>query len=61
MITEVHQEGRFYRLSNDRAAQYESLSHTIHRQKTADMEEEDYLMMDPACEHDEFGNANWEE
>ena len=34
MITEVHQEGRFYRLSTGRAAHYETLSHTIHRQKT---------------------------
>ena len=25
MITEVHQEGRFYRLSTDRAAHYENI------------------------------------
>ena len=55
MITEVHQEGRFYRLSTGRAVQCKSLSHTIHRQKTADMEEENYLMMEPACEVNEKG------
>ena len=51
MITEVHQEGRFYRLSNGRAAYYENIK--PHNPSTedwcipADMEEEDYLMMDP--------------
>ena len=34
MITEVHQEGRFYRLSTGRAAHYENINHTTHRQKT---------------------------
>ena len=28
MITEVHQEGRFYRLSTGRAAHYENIKHT---------------------------------
>ena len=54
MITEVHQEGRFYRLSTGRAAHYENIK--PHNPSTkdwcipADMEEGDYLMMDPACE-----------
>ena len=53
MITEVHQEGRFYRLSTGRAAHYENIK--LHNPSTenwcipADMEEGDYLMMDPAC------------
>ena len=34
MITEVHLEGRFYKLSIGRAAHYENINHTIHRQKT---------------------------
>ena len=34
MITEVHQEGRFYRLSTGRAPTTRTSSHTIHRQKT---------------------------
>ena len=59
MITEVHQEGRFYRLSTGRAAQYEKIK--PHNPSTedwcipADMEEGDYLMMDPACEVNEKG------
>ena len=52
MITEMHQEGRFYRLSTGRAAHYENLK--PHNPSTedwcipADMEEGDYLMTDPA-------------
>ena len=59
MITEVHQEGRFYRRSTDRAAHYENIK--PHNPSTedwcipADMEEGDYLMMDPACEVNEKG------
>ena len=34
MITEVHQEGRFYRLSTGRAAHYENIKPQIHGQKT---------------------------
>ena len=51
-ITEVHQEGRFYRLSAGRAAHYENIK--PHNPSTedwcipADMEEGDYLMMDSA-------------
>ena len=55
MITEVlHQEGRFYRLSTGRVAQFENI--TPHNPSAEDwcipedMEEGNYLMMDPACE-----------
>ena len=54
MITEVHQEDCFYRLSTGRAANYENVK--PHNPSTedwcihADMEEGDYLMMDAACE-----------
>ena len=59
MITEVHQEGRFFRLSTGRAAHYENIK--PHNPSTedwcipADMQEGDYLMMDPACEIKEKG------
>ena len=59
MITEVPQEGRFYRLSTGRAAHYENIK--LHNPSTedwyipADMKEGDYLMMDPACEVNEKG------
>ena len=59
MIAEVHQEGRFYRLSTGRAAHYENIKpHNPSTEDwciTADMEEGDYLMMDPACEVNEKG------
>ena len=51
--------GRFYRLSTGRAAHYENIK--PHNPSTedwcipADMEEGDYLMMDPACEVNEKG------
>ena len=59
MIMEVHQEGSFYRLSTGRAAHYENIK--PHNPSTedwcipADMDEGDYLMMDPACEVNEKG------
>ena len=59
IITEVHQEGRFHRLSTGRAAHYENMK--PHNPSTedwclpADMEEGDYLMMDPACEVNKKG------
>ena len=60
MITEVHQKGRFYRLRNGRAAHYENIKpHNPSKEDwciPADMEEGDYLMMDPACEVNEKGN-----
>ena len=59
MITEVHQEGRFYRLSTGRAAHYENIkphnSSTEDWSIPADLEEGDYLMMDAACEVNEKG------
>ena len=59
MITEVHQEGRFYRLSTGRAAHYENIKpHNPSAEDwciPADMEEGDYLMMDPASEVNEKG------
>ena len=57
----MHKEGRFYRLSTGRAAQYENIK--LHKPSTkdwcipADMEEGDYLMMDPACEVNEKGTS----
>ena len=62
MITEVHQEGRFYRLSTGRAAQYENIK--PHKPSTEDWcipaytEEGDYLMMDPAYEVNQ-GKKRW--
>ena len=59
MITEVHHEGRFHRLSTGRAAHYENIK--PHNPSTegwcipADMEEGDYLMMDHTCEVNEKG------
>ena len=59
MITEVHPEGRFCRLSTSRAAHYENIK--PHNPSTEDwyipagMEEGDYLFMDPACEVNEKG------
>ena len=59
MITEVHQEGRFYRLRTGRSAHYENIR--LHNPSTEEwcipavMEERDYLMMDPACEVNEKG------
>ena len=55
----MHQEGRFYRLSTGQAAHYENIK--PHNPSTedwcipADMEEGDYLMMNPACEVNEKG------
>ena len=55
MITEVHHEGRFYRLRTGRAAHFEIIE--PHNPSTADwyLPEGDYLMMDPACEANEKG------
>ena len=59
MITEVRQKGRLYRLSTGRATHYENIK--PHNPSTedwcipADMEEGDYLMINPACEVNEKG------
>ena len=68
MITEVHQEGRFYRLSTSRAAHFENIK--PHNPTTddwcirEDLEEGDYLMMKPSCEVNEKGTReknDWNE
>ena len=59
MITEVHQQGRFYRLSTGRAAHYENLK--PHAPSPEDwcvpqnMEGIEYLLVEPACEVNEKG------
>ena len=52
-ITEVHQQGRFYRLSTGRAAHYENLK--SHVPSPEDMEGLEYLLVEPACEVNEKG------
>ena len=63
MITEVHQEGRFYGLSTGRAAHHENIMpHNPSKEDwciPADMEEGDYLMMDPACEVNDVERAGF--
>ena len=59
MITDVNQEGRFYRLNTGRAAHYKNIN--PHNPSTedlcipADMEEGDYIKMELACEVNEKG------
>ena len=59
MITGMHQEGPFYRLSTGRASHFENIK--PHNSSTEDwcipedMEEGDYLMIDPACGVNEKG------
>ena len=59
MITEVHQQGRFYRLSTGRAAHYENLKPHVPSPEDwclpKDMEGLDYLVVEPACEVNEKG------
>ena len=61
-ITEVHQGGRFYRLSTGRAAHYENIK--PHKASSedwcipADMQEGDYLIVDPACEVNQRGTRD---
>ena len=59
MITEVHQQGRFYRLSTGRAAHYENLKPHVPSPEDwcipKDMEGLDYLLVEPACEVSERG------
>ena len=54
MITEVHQQGRFYRLSTGRAAHYENLMPHVPSPEDwcipKDMEGLEYLLVEPACE-----------
>ena len=59
MITEVHQQGRFYRLSTGRAAHYENLKPHVPSPEDwcipKDMEGLEYLVVEPACEVNEKG------
>ena len=61
-ITEVHQGGCFYRLSTGRAAHYENIKpHNASSEDwciPADMQEGDYLIVDPACEVNERGTRD---
>ena len=62
MITEVHQQGRFYRLSTGRAAHYENLKpHEPSPEDWCipkDMEGLEYLLVEPACEVNERGTRD---
>ena len=59
MITEVHQQGRFYRLTTGRAAHCEPLKPHVPSPEDwfvpQNMEGLEYLIVDPACEVDEKG------
>ena len=62
MITEVHQQGRFYRLSTGRAAHYENLKPHVPSPEDwcipKDMEGLEYLLVEPACEVNERGTRD---
>ena len=55
----IHQQGRFYRTNTLRAAHFENIKPQNPSTEDwcipEDMEEGDYLMMDPACEVNEKG------
>ena len=59
MITEVHQQGRFYRLTTGRAAHYENLKPHVPSPEDwcipKDMEGLEYLVVEPACEVNKKG------
>ena len=59
LITEVHQQGRFYRLSTGRAAHYENLKPRVPSPEDwcvpQNMEGLEYLPVEPACEVNEKG------
>ena len=59
MITEVHQQGRFYRLSIGRTLHYENLKpHVLSPEDCCvpqNMEGLEYLLVEPACEVNEKG------
>ena len=61
-ITEVHQGGRYYRLGTGRAAHYENIKpHNASSEDwciPGDMEEGDYLIVNPACEVNERGTRD---
>ena len=62
MITEVHQQGRFYGLSTGRAAHYENLKPHVPSPEDwcipKDMEGLEYLLVEPACEVNEKGTRD---
>ena len=62
MITEVHQQGRFYRLVTGRAAHYENLKPHVPSPEDwcipKDMEGLEYLLVEPACEVNEKGTRD---
>ena len=57
MITEVHQQRRFYRLSTGRAAHYENLKPQVPSPEdccvSQNLESLEYLLVEPACEVNE--------
>ena len=59
MITEVYQQGPFYRLSTGRTAQYEKLKHYVPSPENwcvkQNMEGLEYLIVESACEVNERG------
>ena len=59
MITEVHQQGRFFRLSTGRAAHYKNLKPYVPSPEywcvPQNNEGLEYLPMEPACEVNEKG------
>ena len=61
-ITEMHQGGRFYRLSTGRAAHCDNIKpHNASSEDwciPADMQERDYLIVNPACEVNERGTRD---
>ena len=64
MITEVHQQGRFYRLSTGRAAHYENMKPHVPSPDDwcvpQNMEGIEYLLVEPACEVNEKGTRGLE-
>ena len=59
LITEVHQQARFYRLNTGRAAHYESLEHLVPSPEDwcipQNMEGLEYLLVEPTCAVNEKG------
>ena len=57
MVTDVHQQRRFYRLNTGRAAQYENLKPHVPSPEdwcvSQDMEGPEYLVVEPASEVNE--------
>ena len=60
MVTELHQQGRFYRFSTGRAAYYENLKPHVPSPEDwcepQNMEGLENLLVEPACELSEKGN-----